>query len=252
MQRNLTLAAKRALEYASDEARSLNSSFIGTEHLLLGLLLEEECVASEILRLHDVTYADTRRLASEMSGGGGDIIPEMTPGLRRIIEASAENASKRGTLQVGTEDLLLSLLSERDCVAVKLILSQNASVSEIQGDIMSFFGDISDRRGDDKKPKKEALSVLSPYGRDLTLSAGAGLLDPLIGRQKEVERVIAVLTRRRKNNPCLIGEPGVGKTAVVEGLCERIVSENVPEMLIGKSIVMLDIGAMIAGAKYRG
>ena len=252
MQKNLTRAAKNALGTASEEARSLGTSYIGTEHLLLGLLSEESSVAASILKMHDVTYTDTRRLASEISGGG-DGHAQMTPGLRRVIENAADVASRHGSAQVGTEDLLLSMLSDRECVAVKLILSQNASVSEIQADIMSFFGDMASKADEKQKAPKEApVFIGTQYGKDLTAAARAGGLDPLIGREKEVERVIAVLSRRQKNNPCLIGEPGVGKTAVVEGLCERIISENVPEGLIGKTVIMLDLGAMISGAKYRG
>lgn len=253
MQKNLTHLARCAFESAAEEARALGTPYIGTEHLLLGLLLTEGCAASSVLKMHDITYTDTRRLISEISGGGGDGFPEMTPGLRRVIEHAASSAVKRGGDKVGTEDLLMSMLGDRECVAVKLILAQNASVGEIQSDVMSFFGDMTDKIDEKaKKAKESPLYASLQYGRDLTASARAGALDPLIGREKEVERVIAVLSRRQKNNPCLIGEPGVGKTAVVEGLCERIVSENVPENLIGKTVIMLDIGAMIAGAKYRG
>ena len=252
MQKNLTRAAKNALGTASEEARSLGTSYIGTEHLLLGLLREESSVAASILKLHDVTYTDTRRLASEISGGG-DVHAQMTPGLRRVIEGAADVASRRKSAQVGTEDLLLSMLSDRECVAVKLILSQNASISELQADLTSFFGDAAAKPDDKQKAPKDApVFIGTQYGKDLTASARAGELDPLIGREREVERVIAVLSRRQKNNPCLVGEPGVGKTAVVEGLCERIVDENVPEGLIGKTVIMLDLGAMISGAKYRG
>ena len=253
MQKNLTGAAKRALEAATDEARTLGTSYVGTEHLLLGLLLGEGSVAASILKMHDITYTDTRALADEISGGTGDGFAEMTPGLRRIITDAAEGAARRGNSRVGTEDLLLSMLYDRECVAVKLILSQNASVGEIQSDILSFFGEITSEKDEKQKQKKEAQpSIAAQYGRDVTAAARAGLLDPLIGRKNEVDRVVAVLSRRRKNNPCLIGEPGVGKTAVIEGLCERIVTENVPETLIGKSVFMMDIGAMISGAKYRG
>lgn len=253
MQKNLTHSARCALESAAEEARTLKTPYIGTEHLLLGLLVTDGCVASSILKMHDITYTDTRRMISEVSGGGGDGFAEMTPGLRRIIEQAAVSSARRGGDRVGTEDLLMSMICDRECVAVKLILAQNASIGEIQGDIMSFFGDISDKTDDkSKKPKDPPPYAAFQYGRDLTAAARSGALDPLIGREKEVERVIAVLSRRQKNNPCLIGEPGVGKTAVVEGLCERIVLENVPETLIGKTVVMLDLGSMIAGAKYRG
>ena len=252
MQNNLTRLAKNALSAAADEARSLGTSYIGTEHLLLGLLIEEDSVASSILHMHDITYQSTRRLAEEMTGAFRKSAAEMTPGLRRIIENAANEAACRGSMQVGTEDLLLAMISERECVAVKLMLSQNASISEIKGDITSFFGDISDKRDERAKSGEMQSAILTQYGKNMTSLAMAGLLDPLVGREREVERMIAVLSRRQKNNPCLIGEPGVGKTAVVEGLCERIAAENVPKTLIGKSVISLDLGAMIAGAKYRG
>lgn len=252
MQNNLTRLAKNALSSAAEEARSLGTPYIGTEHLLLGLLLEEDSVAFGILHMHDITYQSTRRLAEDLSLSARKDNADMTPGLRKIIENAAIDAMRRGSKQVGTEDLLLSLLSDRECVAVKLIVSQNASPGELRGDIMSFFGDISGKKDEKAKTGEQTRSALSQYGRNMTNFAKAGILDPLIGREREVDRVITVLSRRQKNNPCLIGEPGVGKTAVVEGLCERIVSENVPTALINKTVISLDLGSMISGAKYRG
>jgi len=252
MEKNLTRSAQRALGTAADESRSLGTSYTGSEHLLLGLLSEDASVAANILRMHDVTYTATRRLAQELAGDGRGTGAEMTPGLRRIIKSAAETAARHGNACVGTEDLLLSILYDKECVAVKLILSQNASISEIQNDILSFYGDFGVKKDEKQKHLESAHSLSVQYGRDMTFSARIGALDPLIGREREVERVIAILSRRQKNNPCLIGEPGVGKTAVVEGLCQRIAEENVPETLIGKNVFMLDLGAMIAGAKYRG
>lgn len=252
MEKNLTRSAQRALGAAADEARSLGTSYTGSEHLLLGLLSEDSSVAANILRMHEVTYTATRRLAQELAGDGSGTGAEMTPGLRRIIKSAAETAARHGNACVGTEDLLLSILYDKECVAVKLILSQNASISELQNDILSFYGELGVKKDDKPKRFESTHSLSVQYGRDMTFSAKIGALDPLIGREREVERVIAILSRRQKNNPCLIGEPGVGKTAVVEGLCERIAEENVPETLIGKNVFMLDLGAMIAGAKYRG
>ena len=256
MQRGLTDAAEAALARAEEEAAELCRAYIGTEHLLLGLLYDESCVAANILRVHDITYAQTKALAGE--GGTRDISPaerEMTPGLRAVIEKAAEDAAKTGDGRVGTEQLLSALLGERESAAARLIIAQSAGVGEIKNDITTFLSET----GGDAKPRatkgkygQEPESVSLVFGCDLTDAARKGKLPAVVGRDAETERVIRILGRKTKNNPCLIGEPGVGKTAVVEGLCERIVSGNVPESLIGKTVVSVDIGAMIAGAKYRG
>ncbi|MBQ9510833.1 MAG: ATP-dependent Clp protease ATP-binding subunit [Clostridia bacterium] len=257
--RGLTDSARAAISNANTEAVELCRGYVGTEHLLLGILREEESIAANILKAHDVTYSATRQLAG--NGGERDVATgerEMTPGLKTAIEDAAEEARSRGSDSVGTEHLLLALISERESAAVRLITLQSASVGEIRNDITTFFSEI---KGDSKPRGADAkqnylhdgdLATLMSFGVDLTEQARRGKLPNVVGRDEETERVIRILSRKTKNNPCLIGEPGVGKTAVVEGLCCRIADGRVPQSLSGKSIIMLDLGAMIAGAKYRG
>ena len=256
MQRGLTDSARAAIARAGEEAQALCRGYVGTEHLLLGLLLEDESIAASVLKAHGVKYDAT----AELAGGGGeyDIAPgerEMTPGLKAVISSAAEEAERRGDGRTGTEHLLLALISERESAAVRIIALQGASVGDIRSDILEFFSDISGEPKKDRGQKQnqpEQRSALLSFGVDLTEKARRGMLSEAVGREEETERVIRILSRKTKNNPCLVGEPGVGKTAVVEGLCGRIVNGRVPDTLFGKTVIMLDFGAMIAGAKYRG
>ena len=262
MQNKFTATAKNTLKQAAGEAGKLGHTYIGTEHLLLAMLGDRDSVAGSILSSRGIFYAPTHELIEELSGVGEKSVVDagdMTPGLRRVIEASSSVAAKYGHTLIGTEDLLLSLVSERESVAVKLIVAQNVSLGELQNDIIAFFGDMGAEVDTPQgKPMKSGgtsggtASAVGQYGRDLTTLAICGMLDPIIGRETETERVIQILSRRTKNNPCLIGEPGVGKTAVVEGLASRIAAGAVPDNLADKVVITLDIGAMIAGAKYRG
>ena len=262
MQNKFTATAKNTLKQAAGEAEKLGHTYIGTEHLLLAMLGDRDSVAGNILSSRGIFYAPTHELIEELSGVGEKSVVDagdMTPGLRRVIEASSSVAAKYGHTLIGTEDLLLSLVSERESVAVKLIVAQNVSLGELQNDIIAFFGDMGAEVDTPQgKPMKGGggsggtASAVGQYGRDLTTLAICGMLDPIIGREAETERVIQILSRRTKNNPCLIGEPGVGKTAVVEGLASRIAAGAVPDNLADKVVITLDIGAMIAGAKYRG
>ena len=261
MQNKFTATAKNILKQAANEAGRLGHTYIGTEHLLLAMLAERDSVAGNLLSARGIYYAPTRELIEELSGVGEETAldaSDMTPGLRRVIEASSSVAARYGHTLIGTEDLLFSLVTERESVAVKLIVAQNVSLSELQNDIIAFFGDMgAEVETSQGKPIKatsgsSSVSAIGQYGRDLTTLAVCGMLDPIIGRETETERVIQILSRRTKNNPCLIGEPGVGKTAVVEGLASRIASGAVPDNLADKVVITLDIGAMIAGAKYRG
>lgn len=252
-----TKLACDVLDASADVARELGHTYIGTEHLLLAMLKTSCSVASGILFSHDITYSSTMETAREISGRGTKSridARDMTPRLRAIIEDSAKEAARYSQTYIGTEHLLLAMIAERESVAVKLIISQGASVAEIQNDLNVFLGDISGTRTHERVKTREtsSLATVLQFGKDITESARQGLLDPVIGRDDETERTIQILSRRIKNNPCLTGEPGVGKTAVVEGLSMRIASGEVPETLLGKSIIMLDIGSMIAGAKYRG
>ncbi len=250
-----TGSAKAALKSAASLAAELGHTHVGTEHLLYALLSGERSVAGDILRGRGVTESGVRTFVTELSGvgtagRGGD---EMTPALCRVISHGAELAKKYGHPLIGTEELLLSLSHDRECAAMRLLIARGVSPTELQNDIVGFFGDMGGgtETASAAKPNKSA-GALAQYGKDLTALASVGLLGPVIGRDTETERVIHILSRKTKNNPCLIGEPGVGKTAVVEGLAARIASGNVPGELGEKSVVALDLGAMIAGAKYRG
>ena len=282
MTNRFTGRARNALNGALREAASLGHTFVGSEHLLLGLLTEGEGIAAKLMTARGAEADGLRRAMVELSGAGGmsHVSPaDMTPRLRRIIRDSAAEAERAGQSYVGTEHLLFAILEEPDCMAARLLRSLSVSVEELRRDVAGFLsspaatgreeesskdrGSFRDgreerregNRGDRSEKTREGVRgapTLSKYGVDLTAKAKGGGLDPIIGREAETERVIRILSRRTKNNPCLIGEPGVGKTAVVEGLCGRIAEGNVPEPLKDSVVISLDIPAMVAGAKYRG
>ena len=266
MPNRFTKAASDVLNNAMSNARTLGHTYIGTEHILLGLLSVENGVASKLLTNRGVTLEKTRELVSEIAGTGepSDVGPgDMTPRTKRLIEIAARESMRLGQNYIGTEHILLAMLNEPDCVGIKLLSLQNVTTSDIAEDLTAFFRESASGAGGEEPASafsgerpgasgKEGGAMLSQYGRDLTALAREGKLDPVIGRETETERVVQILSRRTKNNPCLIGEPGVGKTAVVEGLAQRIADGSVPETLTDKKIITLDIPGMIAGAKYRG
>lgn len=232
---------------------------------MLGLLTAEDSAAAKILDGRGVTKEKLYEIlgAEETVGGSayGLSAGDMTPRTKRIIERSSYEATNFGQSYIGSEHLLLALIKESDCVAVKLLSALGVSVREIYNDILAYLKgsgekeSVSEEDGDLRGEESKSAGggkFLQRYGRDLTKAAKEGKLDPIIGREEETERVIQILSRRTKNNPCLIGEPGVGKTAVVEGLAIRIAEHRVPENLAGKRIVTLELSGMIAGAKYRG
>lgn len=259
MAKSFTRKAASVLNGALEAACALGHTYIGSEHLLLALASESDCVAAKLLDARGITPERIRQsiIARVGCGERTRLTPgNMTPRVKRIIENSAAQSSRTGLGYIGTEHLLLALLAESDSVAVTLLEENGADPDELSEDTDRFLGAMADpglASGSGRQPVKlKDAPSLAQYGRDLTAMARDGRLDPMIGREAETERVMQILSRRTKNNPCLIGEPGVGKTAVVEGLASRIASGNVPETLAGRSLITLDIPSMIAGAKYRG
>lgn len=260
MLERFTRKALNALHYAEEAASVLEHGHIGTEHMLVGLLKEESGIAANVLLAHGVTADEVLRLIQELiSPAGGALLQEgggYTPRARRILEQSAQEAMKMESQLVGTEHILIALLRDGDCAATKLLNTMKVDIRKIYGEIYQVLGrKYQENQGGSEVVRSNARSkmqTLEKYSRNLTAMAREGLLDPVIGRQGEIRRVIQILSRRTKNNPCLIGEPGVGKTAVAEGLALWIVAGDVPEAMKEKQLFMLDLSAMVAGTKYRG
>lgn len=261
MQYRFTQMAANVMHYSKEVAAELNHSYIGTEHILIGLLREKEGLACQVLEDHDVTEEKVLHMVSQLIQGSQTMVAEpeeYTPRSRRILEIANREAMRFRASAIGTEHLLIAILRETDCVAAQLLYSLGVQAQKVYQDIVLGIGmdaraakaDMPSAKGKSRR-KNEPLMV-DQYSRDLTAYAREGKLDPVIGRHDEIQRVIQILSRRTKNNPCLIGEPGVGKTAVAEGLAQKIISGNVPETIKDKRVLTLDISGMVAGSKYRG
>ena len=255
-----TNRAQKAVEFANDIAIELGHSYIGTEHLLYGLVKEGAGIASKVLANQEVTEDKIIEKIEELIGTEEPKGETMgfTPRTKRVIENAFLEARKLGYNYIGTEHLLIGIMREGDSIAVRILLDLNVSIPKLYNEIIKVInGDETiTQNGNTKKSKGRgsynSTPTLNQFGEDLTKKAEEGKLDPIIGRDNEIQRVVQILSRRTKNNPCLIGEPGVGKTAIVEGLAQKVVSGDVPEILKDKRVVTLDISGMVAGAKYRG
>lgn len=260
-----TKSAKKALQLAERAARENGSGYVGTEHLLLGLLRNSDSVAAQVLMQNDVTEERLKDMISSLRTGSSscavaDEDSGYTPRLQRVLEDAGEIAQRFHSAQIGTEHILMAMILEGQNVALKLIEASGANIAKIYFEIIAAIGeDPAEHRNDlqglgigNDPDQAGGRNMLEQYSRDLTRQAAEGKLDPVIGREEEMRRMIQILSRRTKNNPCLIGEPGVGKTAIVEGLAQRIVEGSVPVSIQDKRLLSLDISGMVAGSKYRG
>ena len=260
-----TERARQVVVLAQEEARTLKHNYIGTEHILLGLLREEEGLAARVLESLDITVERVRAQVVRIVGSGEEVtsgqIP-FTPRAKKVLELALREALSLGHNYIGTEHILLGLVRENEGVAARILLDFDADSEKIRNEVIRMLSGPGGRRQGaagssalDLGPQtdaKKSSKLLDQFGRNLTKLASEGKLDPVIGRETEIERIMQILSRRQKNNPVLIGEPGVGKTAVVEGLAQRIINSDVPELLKGKQIYTLDLAALVAGSKYRG
>jgi ATP-dependent Clp protease ATP-binding subunit ClpC len=257
--------ARRVLVLAQEEARLLNHNFIGTEHILLGLIHEGEGVAAKALESLGISLEAVREKVEETIGPAGSSTtgsPPFTPRAKKVLELSLREALQLGHNYIGTEHMLLGLVREGEGVAVQVLVSLGADLSRVRQQVIQLLSGYQSPGGKEAAGAGVGQSsgaetptgspVLDQFGRNLTQLARERKLDPVIGREREIERVMQVLSRRTKNNPVLIGEPGVGKTAIVEGLSQKIVSGDVPETIKGKQLYTLDLGALVAGSRYRG
>ena len=254
--------AKKALDIAKRLSKSMNYNFIGTEHILAGLLKEGTGVAAEVLTANNVELPKLLQMIEELISPEQDVAvmdrDGESPRTMRLLEKASEIAERFDSEKIGTEHLLIALITEGDCAASRLLNTMGINVQKIYVDVIAAMGEDPAKFRDEIQKRKQvngsdtSTPILDQYSRDLTELAREGALDPVIGRRNETDRLIQILCRRGKNNPCLIGEPGVGKTAIVEGLAQSIVDENVPEILSGKRLVSLDMSGLVAKSKYRG
>jgi len=252
-----TEKAEKAITHSQESAMQLGHNYVGTEHLLLGLVREGTGIASRVLQGQGVTEEKVMKEIEELIGRGeqsGEQPLGFTPRTKRVLELSFREARRMGQNYIGTEHLLLGIMKEGESVAVRILIDLGIEPQKLMNEIGKMLTEEApSASGEPKNHSANANTpILNQFGRDLTEMAREGKFDPVIGRDNEIERVIQILSRRTKNNPCLIGEPGVGKTAIAEGLAQKIVEGNIPEILKEKRVVTLDLSSMVAGAKYRG
>ena len=251
-----TQKANDALNSAITSAENLGHTYVGSEHILLGLLAEKGGMAYTALSARKVTYGEVEAIIKSSIGIGSPTVlspNDLTPRAKNIIDTAIVQGKGMGHSYIGTEHLLMGIIREGTGAATEILSRMGIQPQDLLSDLTNALGSTPDASGNKKDTKEKSdTPTLSQFGRDLTVYAMQGKIDPVIGRQKEIERVIQILSRRTKNNPCLIGEPGVGKTAIAEGLALKIATGEVPEMLRSKRIVTLDLTGMVAGTKYRG
>ena len=259
--RPYTDKAKKAVSYANRLSKSMQCNYVGTEHILAGLLREGSGVAAEVLAANNIELDKLLELINELVAPGEEIVvldrDGETPRTQAVLERAEEIAERFDCDEIGTEHLLLSMIKEGDCAACRLLNTMGANPQKLFVDILGAMGEDPARYRDEiQRGRADNSASLTPtldqYSRDLTALARAGMLDPVIGRKNETERVLQILCRRGKNNPCLIGEPGVGKTAIVEGIAQNLVNGTVPDIVAGKRLVSLDMSGLVAKSKYRG
>ena len=255
-----TEKAERVIQSARKISRKLGHSYVGTEHLLVGLLQEESCVPSQLLAQKGVQKEKLLQMISDLIAPGTDSPTierrDYTPRARRVLEQAEEEADRFEEERVSTEHLFIAMLKDVECVASRLLNTLNVSARELYVGVLESMGPKGRAYQEEairrNKSQDRGNSALEQYSRDLTRMAREGKLDPCVGRETEMNRVLQILSRRTKNNPCLMGEPGVGKTAIVEGLAERLVRGNVPENMRGKRLLALDLSGIVAGCKKKG
>ncbi|MCA9125259.1 MAG: AAA family ATPase, partial [Planctomycetales bacterium] len=271
MYERFTDRARKVMQLANQEAQRFNHEYIGTEHVLLGLVKEGSGVAANVLKNLDVDLRKIRLEVEKLVQSGPEMVTmgklPQTPRAKKVIEYSMEEARNLNHNYVGTEHILLGLLREQEGVAAQVLMNLGLKLEEVREEVLNLLGHGLESEGGERggreavgaetgggssKSGKSKTPALDSFGRDLSELAKQKKLDPVIGREREIERAIQVLCRRTKNNPVLLGEAGVGKTAIVEGFAQRVVEGNVPELLADKRIVVLDLAMMVAGTKYRG
>ncbi len=250
-----TEQAIKVIMLAQEEARRLGHNFVGTEQLLLGLIGEGKGIAGKVLAESGINLKDARIEVEKIIGRGSGFAPAeipFTPRVKRVLEASLEEARKLDTNYIGTEHLLLGLIQDSEGVAAKVLENLGIDTSQIRNQLIRRLGETASVGGGGRRDGQQQAATLEEFGTDLTQLAAEGKLDPTVGREREIERMIQILGRRTKNNPVLLGEPGVGKTALAEGLAQRIINNDVPDILENKQVISLDMGSLVAGTRFRG